>query len=217
MYSGSGLCQATTGSKRSSSCSVRIDGVEADPVPEVAQAGDRRNALRRRQVVEDGLRHQEVGRLRAGVCLDLGHPQRRVEREIDVVPEEEIAVRGLFAEGREAVAAGSARRRAARGSGRDRRRSSSACEDQWNGASPPGSRSSPTSSSSSSKPASASRCRFTSGGKAGEERGRAEPFPGPVRCVAGSERGEKAPTGEEPLMDAGETSARRSRGTWLNA
>ncbi len=94
MYSACGLCQETTGSKRSSSCDVRVDGVEPDRVPELAQPGDRGDAFARGEVVEDRLGHQEVRRADVVLGLELGHPERGVEREVDVVAEEEIAALG---------------------------------------------------------------------------------------------------------------------------
>ena len=71
MYSGSGLCQASTGSKRVVEVDVRPDGVQADAVPELAQPLDRRRARRRVEVVEHAPGHQEVGRRRACLRLEL--------------------------------------------------------------------------------------------------------------------------------------------------
>src|SRR6266511_802128 len=91
MYAGSGLCQATTGSKRSS---------------RLAHARDRPLSLGRVEVVEDALRHEEVGRGRAELVLQLGEVERRGEREVDVVPEQEVARIGVAVEEREPVATG---------------------------------------------------------------------------------------------------------------
>ena len=118
MNSGSGLCQASTRSKRSSSVDRREDGVVADRVPELAQPCDRALARGRGEVVEDAPRHQEVRRARAGRRLELGQLERGLEREIDVVAQEEVAGPGLVVEEREAVAARLAPRPAARGSAR---------------------------------------------------------------------------------------------------
>ena len=83
----------------------RVDGVEADAVPELAQAPEGMLALGRGEVVEDALRHHEVGRLRAGFGLEPGQRERRVEREVDVVPQQQITGRRLVVEKREPVAA----------------------------------------------------------------------------------------------------------------
>jgi hypothetical protein len=64
------------------------DGMQADPVAELAQAVDRAHPLGRGEVVKDALRHQEVRRARLGLHLELGHLQRGVEGEVDVVAEE---------------------------------------------------------------------------------------------------------------------------------
>ena len=75
-------------------------------MPELAQARDRRLSLARREVVEDGLGHEQVRRRRAVLGLDLRHPQRRVEREVDVVSDEELSAFRPVAEGREPIPAG---------------------------------------------------------------------------------------------------------------
>jgi hypothetical protein len=69
--------------------------VQADPVPELAQALDRVRALGRFQVVEDALAHQEVGRGRAELALQLGE---RVPDEL-VTPrfQRPVAIRFLTA------------------------------------------------------------------------------------------------------------------------
>ena len=68
MYSGSGLCQATTGSKRSSQRGARVDGVERRPGGRAHGAARSRGALLRGEVVEDRLGHQEVRRARPRAC-----------------------------------------------------------------------------------------------------------------------------------------------------
>ena len=80
--------------------------MEADRVPELAQPRDRGDTFARGEVVEDGLGHQEVGRRDAVLGFELGHRERGVEREVDVVPEVDLAALGAVAEEREAVAAG---------------------------------------------------------------------------------------------------------------
>ena len=80
-------------------------GVEADPVAVRTQLRQRPLALGRGEVVEDARRHQEVRRLRAVLALDRGDLARRLEREVDVVAEEEIAGLRLVVEEGEAVAA----------------------------------------------------------------------------------------------------------------
>ena len=70
---------------------VRIDRVVRDPVAELAQARDRALALARGEVVEDRARHQEPRRPGALRRLDLGHRQRAVEREVDVVAQDQVA------------------------------------------------------------------------------------------------------------------------------
>jgi len=74
-------------------------------VAQFAQPCQRVLALVRVEVVEDGAGHEEIGRLRSGSRLDLGHPERGVEREIDVVAEEHGAGLGRPLEEREPVAA----------------------------------------------------------------------------------------------------------------
>ena len=123
MYSGSGLCQATTGSKRSSCVDVRPDGMQADAVPELAQPRDRALALVRGEVVEDPPSSGSRSR-RAALGLELGHPQRRVEREVDVVAEEEVARRRRAGRRARTGSRPPVLPRAARGSARGRRRSS---------------------------------------------------------------------------------------------
>ena len=49
-----------------------VNGVETDPVPKLAQPRERTFALGRGEVVEDAPGHQEVGRLRARLGLELG-------------------------------------------------------------------------------------------------------------------------------------------------
>ena len=85
---------------------IRIDGVQPDAVAELPQPRDRRAALARIEVVENRLRHQEVRRCRARVMFELSHAQRCIEREVDVVAEDDRAVGGGSLEGGEAIAAG---------------------------------------------------------------------------------------------------------------
>ena len=85
---------------------VRIDRVVRDAVAELAQARDRALALARAEVVEDRARHQEPRRPRALLRLDLGHRQRAVEREVDVVAQDQVARLRRAVEARPAVAAG---------------------------------------------------------------------------------------------------------------
>ena len=85
---------------------ARVDCVQADRVAEVAEARHRFDALARGEVVEDRLGHEEVGRAHVLLRLELGHAQRRVEREVDVVAEEDVAALGALLEEAEAVAAG---------------------------------------------------------------------------------------------------------------
>ena len=58
---------------------VRPDCVQADVMAELPQPRDRRAALRRAEVVEDRLRHQEVRRGRAFLRLQFGHAKGGVE------------------------------------------------------------------------------------------------------------------------------------------
>ena len=62
--------------------------VQADRVAELAEPRDRGDTLARGEVVEDRLGHEEVRRRDVVLRLELRHPQRGVEREVDVVPEE---------------------------------------------------------------------------------------------------------------------------------
>jgi hypothetical protein len=70
----------------------RIDGMEPDAVAELAQPLERSLALVRGEVVEDRAGHQEVRRPRARLGLELAHAQCSVEREVDVVAEDQVAV-----------------------------------------------------------------------------------------------------------------------------
>jgi hypothetical protein len=79
--------------------------VEPYSVPESAQPLERRLSRRGREVVEDRLRHQEVRRLHVLLGLDLCERQRGLEREVDVVPEEEVTRSRLVVEERERVTA----------------------------------------------------------------------------------------------------------------
>ena len=85
---------------------VRVDGVQADRVTQLAEALDRRGSLRRGQVVEDRLGHQEIRGRDAGPGFELRHLDGRGQREVDVVAEEEVSRLRVVAETREAVAAG---------------------------------------------------------------------------------------------------------------
>ena len=87
----------------------RVDGVKTDTMPELTQARDRTLAFGRGEVVEDAPCHQEVGCVRARLGLELGKRECRVEREIDVVAEQQISGRGLAVEEREPVPAGPGR------------------------------------------------------------------------------------------------------------
>ena len=144
---------------------ARVDGVEADPMAELPQPLERSLALVRGEVVEDRLGHQEVGRARPRLGLELGEPERRVQREVDVVAQDHVPVRRRALEEREPVAArlrgveqlavvveleGTAHRRA---------------RIHWKVAPPSGSVIVTSSSRSSSNPASRSMRLFTSGGK----------------------------------------------------
>ena len=144
---------------------ARIDGVQPDAMAELAQPPERALALVRGEVVEDRAGHQEVGRRRAGVRLELGHPQRGVEREVDVVPEDHVALARLALEEREPVAAGLRRVEqlavVVEIEGAAHRRASI----HWKVAAPSGSGIVTSSSRRSSKPASPSMRVFTSGGK----------------------------------------------------
>ena len=70
---------------------MRPDGVVGDPPAERAEALDRPVAFLRVQVVEDRTGHQAPRRPDARVVLDLGQPDRGGEREVDVVPDEQVA------------------------------------------------------------------------------------------------------------------------------
>ncbi len=127
----SGLCHATTGSNRSSS-RVRIHGVQPDAMSQLAKPLESGDALRRGEVVEDRLGHEEVRRRAPVVRLELGHPERGVERQVDVVAEEEVAgLRRVSKFAKRYPRHGPPR--GARGSGRDRTSSSSTCQDPVEG------------------------------------------------------------------------------------
>src|SRR5262249_37046897 len=85
---------------------VRIDGVQADGVPELSEPRDRLDALAGREVVEDRLRHEEVRRAHVTLRFELSHAQRGVEREVHVVAEEEVAPLRALLEESEAVPTG---------------------------------------------------------------------------------------------------------------
>jgi hypothetical protein len=83
----------------------RIDGVEPDGVAELAQLADRVAPRVRAEVVEAALRHEEVRRARAELVLDARDRESRVEREVDVVAQEDVAGPRLAVERRPPVAA----------------------------------------------------------------------------------------------------------------
>src|SRR5262245_1447924 len=87
----------------------RPHGMQADAVAELAQPLERSDALARGEVVEDALGHEEVGRLGARIVLELCEPQGGVERQVDVVAEQEVPGGRLAVEEREAIAAGARR------------------------------------------------------------------------------------------------------------
>ncbi len=78
---------------------ARPDGMQAHSVSQLAEPVDRPHPFRRREVVEDALRHQEVGRRSLDGGLQLGETQRGVECEVDVVAEEQVAVLRQAVEG----------------------------------------------------------------------------------------------------------------------
>src|SRR5581483_3414371 len=84
---------------------VRPYGVMRDAVSQLPQAGDRALLLGRREVVEHRARHQEPRRPCVRLRLELGDGERPVEGEIDVVAEDQVAVRRRTVEAGEAVAA----------------------------------------------------------------------------------------------------------------
>ena len=88
---------------------VRIDGVQADCVAELAQPRDRLDSLARGEVVEDGLGHEQIGRADAVLRLDRGHPECGIEREVDVVPKVDLPTLRPAPERGEAVATGLSR------------------------------------------------------------------------------------------------------------
>src|SRR5712691_770017 len=84
---------------------VRPYGVQSDAMAQSAQTLDRRLSLPRREVVEDRLPHEEVRRPRVVRRLELRELQRRVEREVDVVPQQDVARLWIAIKERKAVAA----------------------------------------------------------------------------------------------------------------
>ena len=84
---------------------IGVDGVQAHAVAELAEPRCRGDAFGRGEVVEDRLGHEEVRRGRALLRLELGHSQRCVEREVDVVAQQKIASLWRLVEVREPVAA----------------------------------------------------------------------------------------------------------------
>ena len=84
---------------------VGMHRVQADRVAELPEPRDRGDTFARGQVVEDRLGHEQVRRRDVVLSLELGHPERGVEREVDVVAEEQVSRLGALVEGREAVSA----------------------------------------------------------------------------------------------------------------
>ena len=84
----------------------RVHGVQPNAVPELSEARERTLALGGSQVVEDAAGHQEVGRRSVGLRLELGERERRVEREVDIMAQEQVARGRLAVEESESVAAG---------------------------------------------------------------------------------------------------------------
>jgi hypothetical protein len=85
---------------------VRVDAVKADAVPELAQPRERAFAGARGEVVEVAPRHQEVRGRGAALGLELREGERRIQRHVDVVAEEEVTGARLVVEEGPAVAAG---------------------------------------------------------------------------------------------------------------
>src|SRR5207248_8048266 len=79
---------------------------QADAVPELPQPLERLLADRRREVVEDALGHQEIGRRRSQLRLELRELHGRLERQVDVVAEQQVARLRIAVEEGEPVAAG---------------------------------------------------------------------------------------------------------------
>ena len=127
MYSGSGLCHATTGSNRSSRSTSGQTAWWATRPPSSRSRAIVALALGRVEVVEDRPRHQEPRRPRAGVRLDLGERDRRVEGEVDVVAQDEVARPGSRSKPGEPVPARPWPPRAAPGSASARTGSSPRC------------------------------------------------------------------------------------------
>ena len=73
---------------------IRPHGMMRDPVAQRPQPLDRLLALRRREVVEDRARHQEPRRPRPLLRLDLGDRERTVQRQVDVVAQDQVAGHG---------------------------------------------------------------------------------------------------------------------------
>ena len=84
---------------------VGPDRVVRDPVAELAQPRDRALAVRRIEVVEDRPRHQEPRRPCALLGLHLCDRERAVERQVDVVAQDQVARLGRAVEARIPVAA----------------------------------------------------------------------------------------------------------------
>src|SRR5258705_5797938 len=69
---------------------VWIHGVKSDTMAQLAQTLDRPLAVCRREVVENRACHQKPGRPRLLVRLHLRNGERRVERQVDVVPQDHV-------------------------------------------------------------------------------------------------------------------------------
>jgi hypothetical protein len=85
---------------------VRPDRVQTDAVAERAEALDRGLARGRVEVVELAARHQEVARDRVALRLQLCHLHRRLQREVDVVTQQQLSRFRWMVEVRKPVPAG---------------------------------------------------------------------------------------------------------------
>ena len=84
---------------------TRPEGMEPDAVPELAQPLECTFARGRGEVVELAARHQEVGGRRAALGLELGDLERSVQREVDIVPQQDVPRLGRPIEEGEAIPA----------------------------------------------------------------------------------------------------------------
>ncbi len=136
-----------------------IHGVQADGVAPVAELPLCVVAEMRVEVVEAALRHEEVRRAHAELVLDARHLERGLERQVDVVPEIEVARARMPVEARPLVAAGAG--------GVEQLavvRQIERASTHWNVASPSGSRNVTSSSRTISKSASRTSREFTAAG-----------------------------------------------------